>query len=186
MNYKVKKLSETAMVTGKVRFSFANVFEPKSVKGGPPKYSVSLLISKDETEMIKTIEECIEEAKKVGASKKFGGSIPTVLKLPLRDGDVEKPDDENYKNCYFFTAASGNAPGVFKEAGGKLVGIDESEFYSGCYGRASINFYAFNEGTKGIACGLNDILKVEDGDKLSGGSNAAEAFGMEVDGEEFM
>jgi hypothetical protein len=185
MDYKLKKLSETAMVTGKVRFSFANVFEPKSVNGGDPKYSVSLLISKDETETIEAIKECIEEAKKAGISK-FGGKIPANLKIPLRDGDEEKPDDENYQNCYFVNAASSKAPGVFKVSGGKLVKIGEEEFYSGCYGRASINFYAFNVNSKGIACGLNDVLKVEDGDKLSGGSNAAEAFGMEVDGEEFM
>jgi len=146
------------VITGKVRFSYANVFEPKSINGSDPKYSVSLIIPKEDKVTIDKIKAAIEVAKKEGISK-LGGKIPANLKTPLRDGDIDRPDDPAYANSYFVNANSTIRPGIV-DANLQPI-IDSTEFYSGCYGRASIVFYAYNaNGNKGIACGLqNSTLK---------------------------
>jgi hypothetical protein len=186
----MKQLTETAIVTNEVRASYANVFEAKSVNGGTAKFSVALLIDKTDKETIAAINGCVEKAKELGKAN-WGGKIPATLKLPLRDGDEEHPDDENYKGKYFINASSNAAPGVVKRHEGKAVPIGPDEFYSGCFCMASINFYPFpgknsTIPSKGIACGLNNLMKTNDGDKLAGGRSAAEDFGLHEDGNEFM
>ncbi len=164
----------TNVVTGKVRFSYANVWEPRSINDSDPKYSVSLIIPKDDTKTINKIKAAIEAAKQEGASK-LGKKIPANLKTPLRDGDVDRPDDEAYENSYFINANSNTKPGIVDKNVEPI--IDQSEFYSGCYGRASINFYAYNvNGNKGIAAGLNNIQKLEDGEPLGGKSRPEDDF----------
>lgn len=176
----------TKVVTGKVRFSYANVFEPKSINGGEEKYSVSIIIDKEDTKTISKINNAIEAAKQAGAAK-FGGKIPSKLKLPLRDGDEEREDDENYKGKYFVNANCKQKPGLVDKKGRPI--IDATEFYSGCYGLASITFYAFNSnGNKGVACGLNNIMKTEDGEPLGGRSRAEDDFAefIEADEDDFL
>jgi len=137
------------VITGKVRFSYANVFEPKSINGSDPKYSVSLIIPKEDKVTIDKIKAAIEVAKKEGLSK-LGGKIPANLKTPLRDGDIDRPDDPAYADSYFVNANSTIRPGIV-DANLQPI-IDSTEFYSGCFGRASIVFYAYNaNGNKGIA-----------------------------------
>lgn len=169
-------MSETKVITDKVRFSYAHVFEPAAIEEGQEKkYSVAIIIPKSNKKLIAKIKEAIEAAIEEGKAK-FGGKIPATLKKPLRDGDEERPDDEAYKNAYFINANSARKPGVVDENLDPI--IDKDEFYSGCYGRASINFYAFNvSGNKGVACGLNNLQKLADGERLSGGSTAEEDFG---------
>lgn len=169
------------------RWSYANVWEPKAINDGTPKYSVSLIIPKSDTATIKKIEAAIEAAYKEGEAKLKGNgrSVPalSVLKTPLRDGDAERPDDEAYANAYFVNANSATAPGIV-DADRQPI-IDRSEVYSGVYGRASINFYAFNSnGNKGIACGLNNLQKLRDGEPLGGKSRAEDDFAEE--GEDFL
>ena len=109
-----------------------------------------------------------------------GRSVPalSVLKTPLRDGDAERPDDEAYANAYFVNANSATAPGIV-DADRQPI-LDTSEVYSGVYGRASINFYAFNSnGNKGIACGLNNLQKIRDGEPLGGKSRPEDDFADE-------
>lgn len=162
------------IVTGKVRFSYANVWEPKSINGSDPKYSVSLIIPKADKVTLKKVKEAIDDAKKEGISK-LGGKIPANLKTPLRDGDVDRVEDEAYENSYFINANSNTKPGIVDKNVQTI--IDQSEFYSGCYGRASITFYAYNaNGNKGIACGLQNLQKLEDGDPLGGHSRAEDDF----------
>lgn len=169
----------TKVVTGEVRFSYVNVFEPKSINGSDEKYSVSLLIDKRDTKTIETIERAIEAAKQAGVAK-FGGKIPPVLKLPLRDGDTERPDDENYAGKMFVNANCKTKPGLIEKNGMEI--IDATEFYSGCYGKASVTFYAFNSnGNKGIACGLNNIMKTRDGEPLGGRSRAVDDFANDIE-----
>lgn len=166
----------SAVITGLVRFSYANVFEPKSINGSDPKYSIAILVPKKDTEGVKRIKEAIEAAITDGIASKFGGKKPPKMKLPLRDGDEERPDDEAYKGHYFFNASSKTSPKIVDKSLTEI--IDPDEFYSGCYGRASINFYAFNtNGNKGIAAGLNNLQKIKDGVKLSGGTSPEEDFG---------
>lgn len=162
------------VITGKIRFSYANVWEPKSINGSDPKYSVSLIIPKSDKATLKKIKEAIEEAKKEGVAK-LGGKIPTNLKTPLRDGDIDRPEDEAYTNSYFINANSNTKPGIVDKDVQPI--LDQSEFYSGCYGRASIVFYAYNaNGNKGIACGLQNLQKIEDGEPLGGHSRAEDDF----------
>lgn len=166
--------NSTKVVTGKVRFSYANVYEAKSINGSDPKYSVSLIIPKSDKKTLAEIKSAIEQAKKDGISK-FGGKVPANLKLPLRDGDVDRADDEAYKDSYFINANSKDKPGIVDKNINPI--LDQTEFYSGCYGRASINFYAFNQnGNKGIACGLQNLQKLSDGEPLSGRSRAEDDF----------
>ena len=170
----------TKVVTGVVRLSYANVWEATSINGGTPKYSVSLIIPKDDTKTISTINAAIDAAIKEGAAK-FGGKIPNkaALKLPLRDGDVER-DDEAYKNAFFVNANSTTAPQIVDRSVQPI--LDRSEVYSGCYARVSINFYAFNSnGNRGVACGLGNIQKVRDGEPLSGRTAAADDFASDLD-----
>lgn len=142
-----KKIIPTKVITGVCRWSYANVWQPKAIEEGTGKLK--------------------------GTSK----SVPplSTLKTPLRDGDTERPDDPAYANSYFVNANSITAPGVV-DADRQPI-IDTSEVYSGVYGRASINFYAYATKTaKGIACGLNNLMKVKDGEPLGGHSRAEDDF----------
>lgn len=173
-------VNRTKVITGpSTRWSYANIWDPKSINGGTPKYSVSLIIPKADTATVKKIEAAIEAAYEEGQGKLKGSgkTVPSlsVLKTPLRDGDLERPDDEAYKNSYFINANSSSAPGVVDMDRQPI--IDRSEVYSGVYGRASINFYAYNaNGNKGIACGLNNLQKVRDGEPLGGKASAESDF----------
>lgn len=170
--------NSTKVITGKVRFSYANVFEPTAMQDGQtPKYNVSIIISKSDTKTVEAIKKAVEAAKEAGKSKiaDKNGKIPVNLKTPLRDGDEERPDDPAYENSYFINANSERKPGIVDRDLNPIMSRDD--FYSGCYGRASINFYAFNVNSKGIACGLNNLQKLEDGERLAGGSSAEEDFG---------
>jgi hypothetical protein len=173
-------MSSTKVITGKVRFSYAHVFEPSAInEGDDKKYSVSILIPKKDLETLAKVKKAVEAAKQEGKGK-WNGKIPPVLKLPLRDGDAERPDDEAYEGMMFLNASSKNKPGVVDENTDPVMSKDD--FYSGCFGRASVNFYAFNvSGNKGIAVGLNNLQKLEDGDRLSGGPSAADDFGSDED-----
>lgn len=184
MAEKTNPLKETKVITGIVRFSYLHVFEPAAVGDSEDKkYSVSLIIPKSDKVTIKKIKNAIEAAKEQGKSSKFGGKIPANLKMPLRDGDEERPDDEAYENSYFVNASSATKPGLVDI--NRDVITDGEELYSGCYGRASINFYAFNaSGNKGIACGLNNLQKVRDGEPLGGRQAAEDDFDDDFEDEE--
>ena len=169
---------ETKVVTGKVRFCYANVFEPTAMADGDtPKYNVCVLIPKSDTKTLEQIKLAIEAAKQVGKAKLAdkNGKIPSTIKLPLRDGDDERGDDPAYEGMYFINVNSTRKPSVVDKNLNPIMSRDE--FYSGCYGRVSINFYAYNVQSKGIAAGLGNLQKLEDGEPLAGGSSADEDFG---------
>lgn len=173
------------VITGpQTRWSFCNVWEAKSINGGTPKYSVSLIIPKSDTVTVDKINAAIQAAYTEGESKLKGNgrSVPplSAIKTPLRDGDIERPDDETYKNSYFINANSATAPGIV-DADRNVI-LERSEVYSGVYGRASINLYAFNSnGNRGIACGLNNLQKIKDGEPLGGKSRAEDDFATDDD-----
>lgn len=184
-----RMLNPTKVITGpRTRWSYANVWDPKSINGGDPKYSVSLIIPKSDTKTIAKIEAAIQAAYEEGESKLRGNSktVPalSVLKTPLRNGDRERPDDEAYRNSYFINANSATKPGIVDADRNPI--LDRSEVYSGVYGRASVNFYAFNSnGNKGIACGLNNLQKISDGEPLGGKSRAEDDFATD-DEDDFL
>ena len=178
------KQNNTKVVTNEVRLSYANIWEPRSINGGAEKYSCSIIIPKSDAETVKAINDAIDAAIREGAHK-FGGKVPPrgALKLPLRDGDVER-DDEAYRGCWFVNANSTTAPQVVDKHVRPI--LERSEVYSGVYARVSITFYAFNSnGNRGVACGLGNIQKVRDGEPLGGRTSAADEFTTLAD-EDFL
>lgn len=165
------------------RFSYLYCWEPNSVNGGEPKYSVSAIIPKSDTQTVNAVKAAIEQAKKDNLSK-WGGKAPSNLKTPLRDGDIDRPDDPAYQDSYFINANSRQKPQVVDSKVHPI--LDQSEVYSGCYGRISCTFYGYNSnGNRGIAAGLGNIQKLQDGEPLGGRTNAADEF-ITVDDDDFL
>jgi len=164
-----------------VRFSYAHVFEPSAINDkSEKKFSVCLLIPKKDKDGIAKIEQAIEAAIEKGLVSLFGGKRPKNLKLPFRDGDEEREGKPEYAGMMFINATSKSRPSVFDESVERI--IDPEEFYSGCYGSASVNFYAYDKaGSKGIACGLNGVQKLKEGERLSGGAATEDDFKDEDD-----
>ena len=157
------------------RISFANIWEPASINGSEPKYSVSLIIPKSDKKTIASVEAAVEAAKQAGKEKKWNGKIPPNLKMPLRDGDIDRPDDENYADAMFLNATSKDAPQIVDRRVQTIT--DPMECGSGDYCNVSVNFYPFNaNGNRGVAVGLQNIQKVRDGERLSGRSSASSDF----------
>lgn len=181
-----KNFSATKMVIPNCRLSFPNIWEPKAINGGEEKYSVSCVIPKSDTKTIAKIQKAIEAAKEDGKTRKWGGKIPPNLKLPLRDGDIDRPDDENYADCYFINATSKDAPQVVDRKVQPVM--DPMMVYAGCYCNVSVNFYPFNaNGNRGVAAGLGNIQFVRDGERLSGRASADADFdALEDDGEDVL
>ena len=162
---------------------FANIWEPKAINGGDEKYSVSCLIPKSDKKTLARIQKAVEAAKEDGKARKWSGKIPPNLKLPLRDGDIDRPDDENYEDCYFLNASSKDAPQVVDRKVNPV--LDPMMVYSGCYCNVSVNFYAFNaNGNRGVAAGLGNIQFVRDGERLSGKASADADFDALEDDDE--
>ena len=177
-----KNFSATKVVIP-CRISFANIWEPKAINGGDEKYSVSCLIPKSDKKTLARIQKAVEAAKEDGKTRKWSGKIPPNLKLPLRDGDIDRPDDENYEDCYFLNASSKDAPQVVDRKVNPV--LDPMMVYSGCDCNVSVNFYAFNaNGNRGVAAGLGNIQFVRDGERLSGKASADADFDALEDDDE--
>lgn len=179
---------KTQITTGKVRFSYCHLFAPAaSQEGGPEKYSVMLLIPKSDTVTVKKIKSAIEAAKAVYAEKNNGKTLPAKVKTTFHDGDGEKPTGGEYgpecKGHYVISVSSNNKPVIVYAD--KTPITEPSELYSGCYGRAIINFYGYDtSGNKGISAGLNGIMKLHDGEPLVGGIVTDEDWDDDFEDEE--
>ena len=175
----------TQVKIGEVRFSYAYVFDPRP-KTNPKdenerrKWGAAILIPKTDKKSKAACETAIDAAIVAGQSELGGISNKAQLKMPFHDGDIDKagtPDEEAYAGHWYFSANCTTQPGVLVRQAGKNVPItDPKDFYSGCYGFVSINFYAFKGKQKGIAAGLNNIVKTRNGDYLGGKINAEEDF----------
>lgn len=169
-------INKTKVITGtNTRLSYFHGWEPVSINGGAEKYLTAVLIPKSDKKTIDAIEKAIDAAIEEGIAK-FGGNKPNeaAIKLPLRDGDIER-DDEAYKGHYFINANSTNPPQIVDQRVQPI--LERSQVYSGCYARVSINFYAFNSnGNKGVAAGLGNIQFVRDGEPLGGQTSALDEF----------
>ena len=174
-----KKITETNVRLGEVRFSYAHVFSPmiNPATGEQGKYSVSVLVPKEDKATVKMMRDAVAAATEKGKSSKFGGKVPPRLADPIHDGDEERPDDENYAGMYYFNASSKNRPGVrVKTHAGIIEPLEDTEFYSGCWGAIDVNFYAYDfNGKKGIAAGMNNVIKTRDDERLGGGGQTADA-----------
>lgn len=169
----------TKVITGEVRFSYVHLFEPySSFDGQDPAYSATLLIPKSDKKTLKAIKDAQAAAAEAGKAK-FNGKLPAHLKTTLRDGDtddsVDVSENPEYAGNMFIRVSSKTKPGVVDKNVQEI--IDPSEIYSGMYGRASINFFAYNTaGNRGISAGLNNVQKTKDGDFLGGRSSADADF----------
>ena len=163
------------------RISFANIWKPKSINGSEEKYSVSCLIPKSDKATLLKIHKAVEAAKADGKSRKWNGKIPPNLKLPLRDGDIDRPEDDNYAGHMFLNATSKDAPQIVDRKVQPI--LDQMECGSGDHCYVSVNFYPFNaNGNRGVAAGLGNIQKVKDGERLSGRTSAESDFETLEDG----
>lgn len=180
-----KQQSLTRVITGKVRFSYATLFKARSMNpGDEPKYSVSLIIPKSDKKTVDLINKAIDEAIKVGHEK---GTFPKSmtranLKLPLRDGDAERSEKPEYKNSWFINANSKQKPQVVDVDRNEI--IDPLDLVSGDYGRVSVNFYPFKNKSVGIAAGLGNVQKLENGEPLGNITSADQDFGSDFDNED--
>lgn len=179
-----KKISETCVRLGEVRFGYLHVFEPRRNEDGTEgKYSMQVLIPKTDTTALSMVEEAVNTAKQAGVTTKWNGRMPAASKLtlPLRDGDEEFPDDPVYAGKMFFNASTGASrrPGVCVLSNGIITEAFGSEdVYSGCWGAVTVNFYPYNSnGNMGVAAGLNNLIKTRDDERLSGGRTAEQDFG---------
>ena len=170
----------TKVLTGEVRLSYVNLITPRAAQqGGEPKYSVTLLIPKSDNATKMDIDNSIRVAYEEGVSKKWGGAHPQP-KVIVHDGDGLRPSGlpfgEECKGCWVITASTKNKP--------QVVGIDNvncelapNDIYSGMYARVTLNFFAYDTaGSKGVGCGLGNVMKTRDGEPLSGGASAASDF----------
>lgn len=158
----------TKVVTGKVRFSFCHIFEPQTPQGGgDAKYSVTLLIPKSDTVTLAKIKEAIAEARENFCKRNGQQALPTKPNHTLHDGDGVRDSGDPYgpecKGCYVITVSSKQKPVIVDAFRNEIT--DATEVYSGCYGRASINFYGYNSnGKKGVSAGLLSVQKLSDGE----------------------
>lgn len=176
--------NSTKVVTGKVRLSFVNLFEAKTFGDNTePKYSVMVLIPKTDVGTVGRIKAAIDAAAQKGLSTKFGGKMPPVLKTTFKDADKDTDQDgfplcekwPETKGHYVINLSTRTKPQVVDANLNPI--LDPTEVYSGCYGRVSMNFFAYNNnGNKGISAGLNNVQKLEDGEPLGGVTTAEVDF----------
>ena len=158
----------TKVVTGKVRFSYVNIFEAQAPQGGgDPKFSVTLLIPKSDTVTLNKIKEAMTEARENFCKRNGAAALPQKPNHTLHDGDGVRDSGDPYgpecNGCYVITVSSKQKPVIVDAFRNDIT--DPGEVYSGCYGRAAINFYGYNSnGKKGISAGLLSIQKLHDGD----------------------
>lgn len=158
----------TKVVTGKVRFSYVTIFEPKVPQsGGDPKYSLTLLIPKSDTATLEKIKAAIAEARDNFCKRNGANALPVKPNHTLHDGDGVRDSGDPYgpecAGCWVITVSSKNKPVIVDNM--KNLITDPGEVYSGCYGRAAINFYGYNtNGKKGVSAGLLSVQKLHDGE----------------------
>lgn len=177
-------VKDTKVVFGPCRLSYTHVFSKYAPDGDTAngKYMTNVLIPKEEKETIKALQQAIEAAKKAAVISKWSGKEPKKLEMPLRDGDEKENDDEVYSGHFYVNAKSTTRPGVIDK--NKTPIVDEDEVYSGVWAIVSVTFFGYDvSGNRGIACGLNNIMKFKDGDRL-GGRVSAESDFADIDMED--
>lgn len=183
--------------TGLVRFTFVHLAEPHSYNDAPnKKYSVSILIDKNDHKTLDTIKENYNEAKQKGIEKygqMFANKATPLKRKPGTingilvdcDEDERYMDNADYKGKYMMTAKAVNAPDVCILSKGVVMKLQpeqiKEEVYSGCYGKITFNFYPYSRTGTGIACGLANVIKKKDGDFMGGRVSGLTDFADEVE-----
>lgn len=173
----------TKVLTGEVRLSYVHLTEPYQGKqGGEPKYQVTMLIPKTDTATKADIDSAISAAYEDGVKNKWKNARPQLKNALIYDGDGNKTDGTPFgaecKGHWVITASSS------QQRKPQVVGIDNinaelapTDIYSGMYARVTLNFFSYDShGSKGVGCGLGNVMKTRDGEALSGGASAASDF----------
>lgn len=166
------------VVTGEVRMSYIHAFEPHAFEGGDDaeaKYSARIYIPKSDKDTLVKLQNAIKAVKSDEASiKKWGGAVPNKLDLPYYDGDAIADEVPEAAGCYYLNLKNSRKPGVIDLSTGQAID-NPTEFYSGCYGRASFRLFAYNQkGKKGIGSSLSNLCKTRDGEPLGAVVTSAE------------
>lgn len=176
----------TKIVTGNVRFSYAHLFEPQAPLGGQgdPKYNVTLLIPKSDTATLGKIKSAIAEAREKYCQRNGANALPLKPNHTLKDGDGQRDNGDDFgeecKGCYVLKVSSKTRPVVVDNFRNEIT--DPEEVYSGCYGRACIEFYGYNTaGQKGVTAKLLSVQKLHDGERLGGTVGSANDFDDDFD-----
>lgn len=166
----------------RARLSYVHLDAPWSgSENNEKKYGVSLIIPKTDKATIEAVEKAVETAKAEGKSKKWGGTIPKKLSLPLRDGDEEK-EDEAYQGSLFMNASSKQPVKCFNRLKEE---IDPSQIYSGAWGLVSLKMFPYDaNGNKGVGVGLNQVLYWADDEPLGGGSNGNDFEDLDIEDDD--
>lgn len=166
----------TKVVTGEVRLSYVHLFEPHAVNPkDDPKYSVMLMIPKEDTATMDALRAAEEAATEIGIPTKFGGKRPKDLASIIRDGDDTADDYPERAGHWVMSVSSPRKPGVVDSSVQPI--LDPSEVYSGMYARVSLNAFPYTYGAKkGISFGLNHVMKTRDGEPLGGITRAEDDF----------
>ena len=149
------------------RLDFVHVFEPWAFRENErPKYSVTLIISKNDTDTIRKVHNALAQAYENGKSTLQNAEMKDI-RSPLRDGDAERPNNPVYRNCWFINATNNgifSVPQVCDRD--KNFITDRKQLYSGVWGRVHVSFKAYSSGDspsqKGIGCYFNAIQKTKD------------------------
>ena len=172
-----KRSRATSRIVIPCRFAYLNCWRPVAQYNGVQKYTVAAVVEKNDKATVTQLEDTIEFVKNQSVQL-WGGRIPMNLKLPLHDGDEEKPDNAAFRNCYYINAKSKDAPQIVDSRVQPIT--DQTEVYSGCYGKISLTLYSYNfGGAKGIAAWLGNIQKLRDGDRFTGKIGAQDEFRVE-------
>lgn len=171
-------------VTGTVRLSYVHLNQPRPPMNGvgEAKYSVTVLVPKSDTKTRAAIDAAIAAATQLGISKQWNGAKPPVLATPVYDGDGLRPNGEAFgpecKGCWVFTASAkaDRKPRVVDRNVQDI--LDSNEIYSGIYGRVGVDAYPYSvSGKRGIAFGLTNVQKLQDGEPLGSVTTAEDDFG---------
>jgi hypothetical protein len=171
-----------AVFTPPFRVSFPNVFRPSSFNGGEPKYSlVGLFYPANFNEAHKKAWKEVGRIANEAALEKFKKQIkdfPDNFRKPFRKGEEKAHLDGYGPGCVFFSMSSKQAPGVVDRNKGIVL---EQDLYPGCWARASVTAFAYDNKGKGVSFGLHNIQKLGEGESFSGKIAAEEDFGDNVD-----
>jgi len=164
--------------TGVVRMNYCHFFKPHAPKGSDQeKFSGRFFVPKTDKETVQRIQAAMKEEIK----DKWGKNAPSNMWMPFKDGDDpgQLPNNveagtEPYEGHYYFNAKSDTAPGVVDE--NRQAVIDPSEVNWGDFGRVSVSVYAYDNVSKGIGIGLNNVQWLYKGEPLGNKTRAEDEF----------
>lgn len=179
--------SNTNVTTGTVRLSYARLFTPKANDQGKDVWSTLLLIPKTDTKTVAALTAAAEAALEIGVQKgifKKGTALKNAWST-LKDGDEHEDveDAPEYAGHFYMNVNAYNRAPVVVDRQNRP--LRETDVYSGCYARVSINSAPFKVPTnKGITFYLNGVQKIDDGEPLDGSLTVDAMFGeVEEDDE---